>query len=93
MTNTEGIYQRSEKFISSDLGEAMILTNIDSDKFYGTNVVGLHIWDLLQDPISFNSIVEALLKVFKVEKSKCESEVQSFMSELSNAGAVQEMDK
>lgn len=91
MINTEGVYQRSEKFISSDLGEAMILTNIDSDKFYGTNAVGLTIWELLKSPTSFKILVEALLQTFDVEKSQCESEVETFMNELSKAGAIQKV--
>lgn len=91
MMSTAEIYQRSEKFISSDLGEAMILTNIDGEKFYGTNAVGLHIWELLKSPVSLNELVEALLQVFNVEKARCAAEVESFMNELAHAGAIQKV--
>lgn len=93
MINRETNYQRSEQFISSDLGEAMILSDVNSDKFYGTNVVGLSIWELLKSPLPFQKVVEELLKEFRVEKEQCELEVETFMNELSNVGAIQEVNE
>ncbi|MFT4735182.1 MAG: hypothetical protein ACJAXX_001301 [Roseivirga sp.] len=93
MISREINYQRSEQFISSDLGEAMILSDSQSDKFYGTNAVGLSVWELLKSPLPFHEVVEGLLKEFSVEKDQCEMEVETFMNELAKVGAIQEVNE
>ncbi len=86
--NTSKKFQRSEQFITSDLGEAIILSDIQSDMFYGTNSVGSAIWTLLTEPLSINELTTELMSQFEIDEATCLKEVAEFIEELSKVNAV-----
>lgn len=65
--------------MSADLeGEAVILDTA-SGEYYGLNEAGARIWTLLQDPMTFTALVDALLEEYSVDRDQCEAEVKGLL--------------
>jgi hypothetical protein len=56
--------------------------------YYGLDVVGARIWELIQEPKPVDEIVRSLLAEFEVEPDICRQEVLSLLNELAEAGMV-----
>jgi len=68
--------------VSTDLeGEAVILDTATGE-YYGLNEVGAHIWTLLQEPLTFTELVDALLEEYDVDRSRCETEVEELLRQM-----------
>jgi hypothetical protein len=75
--------------VSSDLaGDAAIL-NLKSGVYYGLDPVGAHIWSLIQEPVTFAQIRDALLDYYDVEKSRLESDLRDLLGQLAEHGLVE----
>lgn len=68
-------------------GEAVIL-NLRDGLYYGLDVVGARIWDLIQEPQPVSTIADALLAEFDVEPEVCQRELIALLNELAQAGMV-----
>lgn len=65
--------------VSADLeGEAVILDTATGE-YYGLNEVGARIWVLLQEPMTFTALVDALLEEYRVDRDQCEAEVRDLL--------------
>lgn len=72
-------YCRNSAIIDGELGDSQVMMHLEKGKYFGLNPVGKRIWDMIQQPKSFDEIVENLLNEFNVEKERCVAEVKSFL--------------
>ncbi len=72
-------YARNKQIIDGELDNNQVMMHLEKGKYYGLNPVGKRIWDLIEQPKSFEEITTTLLKEFDVSKEQCEQEVQAFM--------------
>ncbi|MEJ7712190.1 MAG: PqqD family peptide modification chaperone [Pyrinomonadaceae bacterium] len=78
----------NKHLLSSEVrGEAVIL-NIPSGTYYGLDVIGSRIWQLIQEPASLKFVLEILLDEYEVERSDCESDLVEYIENLSKKGLV-----
>lgn len=75
------IIQVSPDQVSSQLGDEAVILNVKTGIYYGLNEVGARIWSLIQEPIRFDAIVQALLEEYDVEAGQCEEDVQNLLQE------------
>lgn len=65
--------------------------NIDGQQGFKTNLVGKNqcfimnsigsiIWDIIEEPIKVNSIIDEIMKKFTVHREVCESDVIEFLN-------------
>jgi hypothetical protein len=74
--------------LSSELeGEAVIL-NLSSGAYFGLNVVGARIWELLTAGHSLLAIRAALLDEFDVEAARCEADLLEVVGRMAADGLV-----
>ena len=80
----------SEEQITGDLldGEVVIL-NMKDDVYYGLDEVGGRIWSLIQDPITFDEIVQHLLEEYDVEYQECVNDVRELLEEMLTKGLIE----
>ncbi|MEM1239573.1 MAG: PqqD family peptide modification chaperone [Cyanobacteria bacterium P01_H01_bin.26] len=75
--------------ISSELnGEAVIL-NLASGIYYGLNEVGARIWELIQQPCSFEKLHGILVEEYDVQPDVCKQELQTLLLELKQACLIE----
>lgn len=76
-------YQRIDKhLLSSSLAGETIMLNSNNGDYLSLNRVSTKIWELLENPIDLDEIVNQLLQEFEVSKATCELEVQNFLNQL-----------
>lgn len=75
-------FQRSQTILASTVGTEMVMMDIDVGRYYGFNIVGTRIWNLLATPCSVQSLCEQLQQGFEVEPEVCQQEVISFINQL-----------
>ena len=79
----DSVVEATTDQMSSELaGEAVILS-LQNNNYYGLNEVGACIWSLVQQsPRSVQSICDALMQEFDVDRAQCEEEVISLLQQM-----------
>jgi hypothetical protein len=74
--------RREDIFITSLVGDEMVLMNIETGKYFGINSVGVALWNLLEQRKSFHQLIEEILIEFEVAEDQAKSEVMEFLTRL-----------
>lgn len=86
--NKNTLIERKSDLVSSDMDGETVMMSIENNKYYGLNPVGSRIWELISQPISFESLITALTKEFKVNTGDCEKDVSDFLLKLKEKDLV-----
>ncbi len=69
-------------------GESIILSMKDG-VYYGLNLVGHSIWQLIQEPRSIADVVARLLEEYDVEPEQCRQDLIELLRDLHKNGLVE----
>ena len=72
--NYQSIIQRSNKLVSSNMDGETVMMSIENGEYFGLNSVGSRMWELIENPIKVNTLIELLLDEFDVSREQCEAE-------------------
>ena len=64
--------------IDNELG----LMNVDKGKYYSLDEIGIEIWNLIENSIKVDDVVDKLLKEYDIERKQCENDVLELINEL-----------
>jgi len=81
-------YCRSVQIIDGELDNQQIMMHLEKMKYFGLNPVGKKIWEIINEPKSLDEIVEALLKIYSVDREQCLTEVEQFLNNSVKFGAI-----
>jgi len=59
-----------------------VMMSIESGEYFGLNSVGSRMWELIENPIKVNTLIELLLDEFDVSLEQCEAETMEFLNHL-----------
>lgn len=76
------IIKRKKEIVAADMDGETVMLSIETGKYYNLGVIGGEMWELLENSMKIEDIVNKLIQVYNVSKIKCEEEVLSFMNEL-----------
>lgn len=79
---------QSSGLISSSVSGQTALMSVANGAYYGLDPVGSRIWELIAEPRTVGSVCERLLAEFEVDPAKCETQVLTFLQQLSNDGLL-----
>ncbi len=66
----------------TDLSGEKVMIDFESGKYFMIKGSGNDIWDLIQDEITVEDIIEKLLAEYDVSREECEQSVQEFLGKL-----------
>jgi hypothetical protein len=69
-------------------GDVAIL-NLRDGVYYGLNVIGGRIWDLIQEPRMVAEVRDILLEEYHVERERCTQEVIALLEDLLKRGLIE----
>ncbi len=72
-------YSRNEQIIDGELDDNQVMMHLEKGKYFGLNPVGKRIWQLIEQPKSFQEIKTVLLEEFEVSEAQCVQEAQAFL--------------
>lgn len=87
------VISSTKELLSSELSGEAIILDMTSGIYYGLNEVGARVWELVQQPRSFESIHGILVAEYSVDPEVCRQDLVNILSELKNASLVEVSDE
>ena len=84
------ILVRKAEIMAADMNGSTVMMDIQTGKYYNLGEVGGVIWDLLEQPIAVETLIEKLLKKYSVPRGECEKDTVQFLQQLMSRGLVSE---
>ncbi|KRE97067.1 metallophosphoesterase [Paenibacillus sp. Soil766] len=84
---TQEVVQK-DGHIVSDMGGEKVMLSIENGKYYNLGSVGGIIWDLIQEPMKVEHLIDKLIEQYDVERSVCEGHVLSFLEHMVKEGLI-----
>ena len=81
-----------DELIVSDLGNEVVMMNIETGDYFGINEVGVSIWKLIKEPIQVKEICSQLLEEFEISKAVCEETTLAFLNHLHDENMIKVVD-
>jgi hypothetical protein len=76
-------------WLSAEVGDdEIVMMNAESGNYLALSVVGARVWELIEAPRAFEDIVAALMNEFEVPAPTCRAEVEAFLGQMAEHGAV-----
>jgi len=83
----ESRLQRNEiDFITAELDGELVLMHTNSGEYFGMDKTTTKMWNLLEQPMTIESLVLELTQIFEVEKDRCETDIKPVLSTMMNRG-------
>ena len=81
--------RRTNRVISSSLGDESVMFDAEKGKYYGLNNVATEIWNHLEEEKTVQELCEALSGLFDISRKRCTEEVIDFLPELQKNGLIE----
>lgn len=72
----------------TDLAGEKVMVDFDNGKYFLIKGVGNDIWDMIQEEITPNEIIEKLLSEYDVSKEECEKSVMEFLDKMESLNFI-----
>ena len=73
---------------ATDLNGDIVMMDLEKGKYFSLNSVGSRIWELIEEPIEINKVVDSLLEEFEISRNECEDNVLEFLEKLNTAQII-----
>lgn len=77
-----GRIKRSNDVLAAPLDNSLLMLDVEQGKYFGLNGAGPRIWELLEQPVTEQELVETLLAEYEVTREVCAAEVAAFLASL-----------
>jgi hypothetical protein len=74
--------QRKPGILFNEIDGEVVMLSIENSEYYGMDKVGSRIWQLLENPLSFNELVTILMDEYEVTEEKCCQETKNFLNKI-----------
>ncbi len=78
----------SDSVVCAELDGEAVLLNVDSGIYYGLNVLGTRIWQLLVEGLDEEAIHRQLLDEYDVDRTQLQTDVSDFLAALIARGLL-----
>ncbi len=80
---------RSKEQVSANLEGDSIILNVRTGKYYSLNSVGSRFWELIETPVTIESIHNTFLDEYNADSELIQKDVYLLIHKLVNAGLVE----
>lgn len=87
--NDTSVFRRNESdFLSSPVGEEIMIMDMKNGDFIGLNLIGSHVWNLLAQPCSFASIISDLMQHYDIDENTCKEQTVEYLDKMMQKNLV-----
>lgn len=76
------IVRNDKKFITSLVGDEIVMMSMDSGNYIGMNSVGSTIWEQLQQPRPVKDLISYLLTTYNISAEECERKTLKYLEDM-----------
>lgn len=88
--STAFIYSTEAAITDAD-NEQLYVADLENSQIYTLNGVGLVIWELLNSPMTGESIISEMSHIYGVEREIIADSIFAFLNSLSNQGLIEKI--
>lgn len=88
MTVDDHFIVNTEKFISSNIGDEIILMNLETGNYVALNIVSADIWKQAEKETSGQTIINYLLQQYNVEEETCRAQTMTCIEDMLEKGLL-----
>lgn len=81
---------KAERLLVQEVGEEMVILDLDSEQYFALDQVGLRFWQLLDEEPSLEALVDRLGQEYAVERERLAADMERFVARLLEQGLVRE---
>lgn len=74
--------------VSTEVKDEAVILNLNDGIYYGLDMVGVRIWQLIQQPITVDDIIETMVSEFTVDSDVCKEDVVSFLEDMASRALI-----
>jgi hypothetical protein len=90
MFSDDTIFRPIPGFLSSELGDRVVVMNVELRKYYGMNPIASWVWSRLKEPVSFGGLRRGIQDAFDLDEDTCQRDLTAFLRNLVEAGLIEE---
>ncbi|NBB22957.1 PqqD family peptide modification chaperone [Runella sp. CRIBMP] len=83
------LFIRNNETISGQLNDDLVMVDIEKGSYFSLNSVATRIWELLENPLSSESLYEVLMAEYEVSPEQCRTEVNEYLEKMKELGLIQ----
>ncbi len=84
----DNIITRKDEVAAANMDGEIVMMNIETGNYYNLGKTGSIIWNMLESPISVETLIHGLMEKYNVTQQQCEVEVLSYLNELRGEGLI-----
>lgn len=81
--------KRADEIVTSSLDDNVVMMSVEKGKYYSLSPVSSHIWSLLEEEKSIDSIFANLLEVYDIDADTCMKETSKFIGDMIEENLIQ----
>jgi hypothetical protein len=78
----------SPENLATELGDEIVLLNMQRGAYHGLEGVGPRVWELIQQPRRVSEILNALLAEYNVPAEQCQQDLMELLRQLAERGLI-----
>ncbi len=83
MINPESLIHRNDtQFLASDLGNELVMMNLETGDYISLNEVSASIWKLLEQPSKPAEVISRLLERYEIDEENCSRQTFLFLNKM-----------
>lgn len=76
------LVRNDKKFITSPLGDELVMMSMENGSYIGTNEVGTFIWQNLSTPRSVAELVQLLMDTYEISETECSTKTIKHLNDM-----------
>ena len=85
-------YRRNQETISGQIDDEIVMVDIEKGSYFSLNPVATRIWELLEQPLTLDSLCDQLLTEYDVLTEQCRTDVTEHLAEMETLGLIRAVD-
>jgi hypothetical protein len=85
---TSKIVRNNDRFLSSMLGNEIVMMDTQNGAYIGLNDVSSSIWNYLENELTAEELIVRLLDDYNVERTECELQTMECLQKMEEQGII-----
>ncbi len=82
------VLKRKNDQLFSEIDGEVVMLSIENSEYYGMDRVGSHIWQLLEEGITWKHLITTLLDEYEIDEEQCKKDTLTFIEQLADKKLV-----
>jgi hypothetical protein len=80
--------KKRDGWLAAKVGDEMVMMSVENGVYIGLNPIGARVWEMIDTPKAVSQLCADLVEEFDVTAETCRAEIDSFLADLEQRGAI-----